>query len=178
VRRALETAALVALVLLAACVPELNRVFPDRGGGSDDLPVWSGSDQPTHIGISDQSPASDAVALHTKPDLLTADQRPPDQQPPDQNSGKWYQANQKNCPTHCGSLDRVNVPGPEGAHCMSGEVRSGSGIAQGISFPWGCFGGCTPMGPHQAVSVGDECYKPGQKQDGDSTDRTVGCYCR
>ena len=173
----------VLAISLAACVPDLGRVLPDRGVSSDDLPVWVGSDLPTHIGVGD-SAWTDATSVHGKPDTSAGDLppkpdlRPPDQRPPDQDVGKWYQANQKNCPTFCTDLGKSNQPGPEGAHCMSGEVRSASGIAQGITFPWGCWPACTPLGPHQATSNGTNCYMPGQTKDGDPTDRTVGCYCR
>lgn len=171
--------AAVLAIALSACVPDLGRVLPDRGG-VDDLPLWQGSELPTQIGVGD-APRVDAVAIHTKPDATArdvSDLPPLDQRPPDLNPGQWYQANQKNCPSYCQGLGRTNVPGPEGAHCMSGEVRSGSGIAQGITFPWGCFSSCAPMGPHQASSEGSNCYMPAQKKDGDPTDRTVGCYCR
>jgi hypothetical protein len=173
---------LAPLVLaLAACVPELGRVLPDRGGSVDDLPVWQGPELPTQIGVGDTS-RFDAVSIHTKPDAAAGDAAldvpPLDQRPPDLDPGHWHQANQKNCPSYCQGLGLANVPGPEGAHCMSGEVRSGSGIAQGITFPWGCYSSCAPMGPHQASSEGTNCYMPGQKKDGDPTDRTVGCYCR
>ncbi len=170
---------------LGACVPELGRVLPDRGPPVDDLPGWQQPDQPTRIGVIDAAPSELGIP-HGTADLGgreggKVDQRPPDQRPPDSPpaaTGKWYQANQKNCPSHCGSLGKSNAAGPEGAHCMSGEARSGSGIAQGITFPWGCFSSCAPMGAHQATSDGTNCYMPGQKKDGDPTDRTVGCFCK
>jgi hypothetical protein len=94
------------------------------------------------------------------------------------DQGRWYQANQQVCTTFCTTQGKASVAGPEGAHCMSGEVRSASGIMQGIVFPWGCYPDCLGDGPHLATSSGGFCYKPGQKHDNDSTDRTVACFCR
>jgi hypothetical protein len=78
----------------------------------------------------------------------------------------------------------TNVAGPEGAHSMSGEVRPKSGVDQGIMFTYSCPGAnCSPVSTAmQATTVKNYlgtgyCYQPGQKQDADKTDRTVGCYC-
>jgi len=172
----------VLLAALGACVPDLGRVFPDVGVAADTYPSWPSNDLPTHISVGDQGSA-DTPAAHGKPevsvlDAQARDQQPLDQRPPDQVQGSWHQANQQNCPTFCAGLGQTNVPGPEGAHCMSGEVRSASGVTAGIQFTWGCFKTCAPMGAHQAESVGTNCYMPGQKNDNDATDRTVGCFCR
>jgi hypothetical protein len=58
-------------------------------------------------------------------------------------------------------------------------VRPKSGVDQGIKFKYGCPSGCSAQaGPLNAASVDDECYRAGQKQDHDDSDRTVGCFCR
>ncbi len=109
------------------------------------------------------------------PDTRAPDTRKPDLVPP----GKWYQASSQVCPTFCAGLGRANVASPEGARCMSGEVRPASGVAAGIAFVYGCWPSCAAMGGAIAsVSVGTYCYYPGQKQDGDGSDLTVGCFCR
>lgn len=176
-------------LLVVGCVPSLDRAPPgaDRGGSAD---AWSsqGDDGPLYhsdalISTGDMRDAdgcdgaddavTDGVGQEQGAPLADA------ASPPDSGAtGKWYQADSAHCPTHCSGLGLTNGAGPEGAHCMSGEVRSASGIAQGITFTYGCWGPCTPMGKHTATSTGKYCYKPGQKQDGDKTDLTVGCFCR
>lgn len=64
----------------------------------------------------------------------------------------------------------------EGAQCSSGEnsVESSHGM---VEFVWGCWPQCYKWNV-KSTSVGPYCYKPGQKQDNDATDRTVGCFCQ
>ncbi|MCK5796692.1 MAG: hypothetical protein KAI47_05895 [Deltaproteobacteria bacterium] len=100
--------------------------------------------------------------------------------PPDSNAGRWYLANWENCPKFCGEKGLTNAKSPEGARCMSGEVRPPSGVAQGITFKYGCWpAGCPPQSaPLLSESDGKYCYLPGQKKDWNSTDKTVGCFCQ
>jgi hypothetical protein len=184
--------ALVGLVVfITACIPELDRAESDAGVTTPDIPESqydsssSGSDGPlfpSDVSITDADGQPEAG---TESDaLISEDCGPdpdttitPDQLQTDTFAGKWYQANGKSCPDFCKSLGMTNIPGPEGAHCMSGEARSASGIAQGIKFTYGCWGGCTGSSSYKATSHGKYCYMPGQKQDNDSTDITVGCFC-
>jgi hypothetical protein len=113
------------------------------------------------------------------PDWSGGDLSKPDLPRPDLHAGRWYQADQKNCPTFCGGMSRSNVASPEQALCMSGEVRPQSGIDAGITFTYGCWNGCgAQLTPLASKSYGDHCYVTGQTQDGDPTDRTVGCFCK
>jgi len=118
------------------------------------------------------------------PDLQARDARSPDARPrdlipSDVRAGKWYQANQKHCPTYCSGVGLVNEPSIEGAYCASGEVRPKSAIDQGIDFHWGCWPDCTPhTGLFVAKSESGYCFMNGQVKDYDNTDRTVGCFCR
>lgn len=154
--------------LVAGCMPGLNRPAP-----GDDLRVDAAGDR------SDLEEPDDWGVVDQIVDVHQPDARPPDRSLPDANVGHWYQADQKNCASHCTSLSRTNVPSPEQALCMSGEVRPESGIDQGIKFTWGCVGGCAAQSPPlPSKSYGTDCYKTGQKQDGDDTDRTVGCFCK
>ena len=98
---------------------------------------------------------------------------------PDLDLGHWYQANLQECNAHGASLGKANTPSTEGARCMSGETRPPSGIAQGITFAYGCWPNCAGQpGVIESSSSGGFCYHTGQKKDGDKTDRTVGCFCR
>lgn len=168
-RRLLLTSALLA-ALCAGCPPTLDRpppadsvqYPPPSDSAASDVPGWFLGDG-----------ARDGVAGDTASDGLE-----PDEQQPDLSSGSWVQADSKNCLDHCGTLGKVNVPSPEGAHCMSGEVRPQSGINQGIIFTYGCWPDCLPQGPPiVSASVGKYCYRDGQKQDNDDSDLTVGCFC-
>jgi hypothetical protein len=112
------------------------------------------------------------------PDTKPSPDTPP---PPDAAvpTGKWYQANAKNCVTFCSGKGLVNVPSPEGARCMSGENRPASGVAAGIKFTYNCWPNCAAQtGTNNASSSGVHCYRPGQKTDGDGSDLTVGCFCK
>jgi len=152
--------------------------YPDLGA-TVDQPVVSTDGSVHDHSLVDGSVAGDQLATG---DQLTA---ATDLQPvmldlttvTDGAGSQWYQVNQASCPTYCSGIGKTNGAEPEGAHCMSGEVRSASGIAQGINFTWGCWPSCAPQGLHKAQSQGGYCYKPKQKKDNDPTDRTVGCYC-
>lgn len=103
-------------------------------------------------------------------------------------NGKWYQANAQECSAFCTSIKLVSVADPaSNAKCASGEDRPQGAVTGGIQFTFGCWGG--PVGCSGApdtyyaghggtVSVGSECYEPGQKQDHDATDKTVACFCK
>jgi hypothetical protein len=139
-----------------------------------------GSDLPGGDAARDGLAGTDHALEGGAADVVTPDSPPPppDTLAPDVNVGKWYQANAKNCPNFCSGLGLANTTSPEGARCMSGEVRPKSGVDQGITFTYGCWGGCAPAaGPVSSSSVGNYCYMPGQKQDNDGTDLTVGCFC-
>jgi hypothetical protein len=117
------------------------------------------------------------------PDLAALDSLPPDTLAPDtlspdMDTGRWYQANEANCPTYCAGKGLTNVASADGGKCVSGEARPQSAITQGITFTWGCSSTCTAQSGITTQSYGKYCYRPGQKQDDDSTDRTVGCFCR
>lgn len=175
--------ALAALLALSACPGDLPRdpVHCDGAGCSSpsaDLDPASGYENSSWLPPAwFDGGSSGNEASGGKGDLKGAGDAPPPT-PDTLDQGQWYQANQQLCATFCTAKGKASVPGPEGAHCMSGEVRSASGIMQGIVFTWGCFPDCLGEGPHQATSSGGYCYKPGQKKDNDDTDRTVGCFCR
>lgn len=130
--------------------------------------------------LDGQPPAGDGPRDGLPPDTAPPDTAPPpDLTPtPDQPVGQWYQANAKSCPTFCSGLGKTNTTSPDGARCVSGEMRPASAVAAGITFTYGCWSSCAPMtGAVNSSSVGSYCYVPGQKQDGDGTDLTVGCFC-
>lgn len=151
---------------------ELDFSIPDF----PPLPKWDL--RPVDAGAFD-GPATDAPRLDAvAPDQLVPDLALPDLALPDLPAGQWYQANAKNCPTFCSDLGKTNSTSPEGARCMSGEVRPKSGVDAGITFTYGCWSSCAPAtGTVSSSSVGSHCYMPGQKQDGDGSDLTVGCFC-
>ena len=156
--------------LLAACVPALERTRPDAPGKLDWEP-----------GFDLDGPVLEGGSEARSPDQRAPDVRPADKKPtPDAYPGQWYQANQKDCSSFCTSIGKVSAPSPEGATCMSGEDRPASGVAAGIKFPYGCWSDCSPQPAQGATSCVDTiyCYRPGQDQDADVTDFTVGCFCR
>jgi len=173
---------------MLGCMPALDRTLPNCPSDGPDhrrvegiLMYPDGSVHTVKDGQVQSRDADGQTAGDGSPDA-TVDLLPPvDLAPvPDTFAGKWYQANLANCATFCPTLGLSNAPGPEGAHCMSGEVRSASGILQGITFTYGCWpSSCPPKStPHQATSQSIYCYMPGQKQDNDPSDFTVGCFCR
>lgn len=93
--------------------------------------------------------------------------------------GRWYNAYRQNCPAFCSGQSATNVgsPFPEefDSACASGEIWRPALLNIGVlTFPAGRWGGGDGFGR----SVGDRCYRPGGKQDGDNTDYTVGCFCK
>jgi len=138
-------------------------------------------DLPDGARLDGQTPAGDGPRDGLAPDTAP----PPDTAPspdlkptPDLPVGQWYQANAKNCPTFCAGLGKTNTTSPEGARCISGEMRPASAVAAGIKFTYGCWSSCAPMtGTVNSSSDGNYCYTPNQKRDGDGTDLTVGCFC-
>jgi hypothetical protein len=101
----------------------------------------------------------------------------PDSKPADLEVGRWYQANQAVCSTFCSGKGLENVASPDGAYCISGEARPKSAIDAKIKFTYGCSSSCNPQN-QPTTCHGEYCYRPGQKQDDDDTDLTVGCFCR
>jgi hypothetical protein len=100
----------------------------------------------------------------------------------DAPTGQWYPSFPPGAPCLmlCAFGGKVMAPSPEGAHCASGELRPASAVAAGIAFLTGCPNSdCSPQqGPLITHSVEQFCFKPGQKQDKNSTDLTMGCFCR
>lgn len=90
---------------------------------------------------------------------------------------RWYGVNGANCRTYCQSIGMFSGLSYEGAQCASGENRPASAVGS-VSFSNGCWPNCSPQYSNNARSVGGYCYKPGQKQDNDRTDVTVGCFCQ
>lgn len=88
----------------------------------------------------------------------------------------WQSAVGQECYTFCQSQGLSSKRSPEGAQCVSGENRAASAVGV-VTFVHGCWPNCAPEPVSNAVSVGGYCFKPGQKQDKDRTDITVGCYC-
>lgn len=117
------------------------------------------------------------VLLHDllSPDAFVADTLPPT---PDMDTGRWYQVDKANCPTYCAGLGKSNEQSVDGGRCMSGEARPKSAIDQGLTFTYGCSSACFAQSGITTTSYGKYCYRPGQKQDDDDTDYTVGCFCR
>ena len=139
---------------LAACMPSLDRPQPRADLGLDAvlLPDLEEDD----LGLVDR------YVDAPRPDQAVADLRRPDA-----NSGRWYQADSKSCPTFCTDMKLVNAASPEQSMCMSGEVRPQSGIDAGIKFTYPCWPSCTAMSPPLASkSYGINCYLPSQTQDG------------
>lgn len=92
--------------------------------------------------------------------------------------GGWFNALKVECPAFCSGLGKRNVQSPDGFACTSGEERPWSTIGV-VNFVTGCWHSCAaPEGMSGAASVGGRCYHPTQKRDNDSTDWTVGCYCK
>ncbi len=91
----------------------------------------------------------------------------------------WVATNGQSCLSVCQNVGLRLGVSPEGAQCASGENRPASAIASGqVSFVNGCFPRNCPADVKSfGVSQGAFCYAPGQKQDNDGTDVTVGCYC-
>ena len=150
---------------------------PGLDGGGVKL---DGGPPPPDTLVAD-APAADAPAADAPVvDAPAPDSPPPPDSapPPDQDVGRWYQANQANCPTYCTGKGLTNKPSPDGCRCMSGEARPKSGIAQGIVFTYGTTGTGLAQSGITTTSYGKYCYQPGQKQDDDKTDYTVGCFCR
>lgn len=171
--------AVLVVLGVAGCIPDLDRGLPGNDVGAEqgvpDSFVYASDilrpDTVLPLDLGDH--LGDQGSGDTKSDP------PPDGPSPDTFAGKWYQANRHECPALCAGKNLQNVNGPEGGKCMSGEVRPASGIAQGITFHWGC--GNNPCSSSSsavgAKSYGEECYRTGQKQDDDDTDFTVGCFC-
>jgi len=89
----------------------------------------------------------------------------------------WVQTNGGVCNTVCSSVKRISGRSPIYKNfCVSGEVR---GDAVGIRYVNGTWGGGLEF--YQTTSVGNQCYGinpfKAQKQDNDTTDITMGCYC-
>lgn len=86
----------------------------------------------------------------------------------------WFQADGQECVSFCRNLGMFNENSPDGAQCTSGENQVGSATGR-IVYTYGTWGSVAPTVP--ARSSGAYCYKPGQKQDNDRSDITVGCFC-
>jgi hypothetical protein len=139
--------------------------YPEDGGASSDSPAGSQLDS---IVIPDGSVWPD----HS----LVADRGPK----PDQSVGAWFQVDGNYCPDFCSDMGLTNVPSPEGARCMSGEVIPASGVAAKISFLYGCYPPSCPITPAPIHSYSDMywCYEPYDYRDDYDTNVTVGCFCR
>jgi len=105
----------------------------------------------------------------------TPDAGAPETAPPD--PGKWYQANNEECTAFCAAKTLTNVASPEGAKCASGENIPQSAIDQKIDFN-SCYPSCAAHLKPNPRSYGGECYGDDQKQDGDGSDKTRGCFCK
>jgi len=103
-----------------------------------------------------------------------------------QDVGRWYQANSQNCVSYCPTQGgRANAQSPYGFRCASGERQApwpADRVAYGdFSYTYGVWPGTRASGdntPGNTSSNGSNCYSPGQNTDGDSTDRTVACFCK
>ena len=91
--------------------------------------------------------------------------------------GEWVQSDgRKKCTDVCRAKGKTLSRSPDGAQCVSGEVRPLS--AQGkIEFVRGCWPNCAPHNNIRTDAHRNFCYHPGQKKDWDRTDRAVGCFC-
>jgi hypothetical protein len=104
-------------------------------------------------------------------------------------TGTWYQANAPlnnssfTCSSFCTGKGKKSVPDPAtGGLCLSGENRP-SATPPGISYTFGTWGGTSGAGDFNAYgwSSGSNytmCYNSGQKQDDNTTDINVACYCQ
>lgn len=93
--------------------------------------------------------------------------------------GRWFQVSNSNfatCASICNGMGLTNINSDEGARCASGENRPAS--AAGIISYSSCWPNCTPGNVvNGATSNQGWCYRPGQTQDSDPSDRTAGCFC-
>lgn len=172
---------LSAVVLLLACgdapigVQEFPVELPERG---DDVvegtPNRGTVETPTST-TTGTTMTEDAGSTTTPADAGPTDAGPVDAGPP---PGQWFQANGQDCSTFCGTKGLANVASPDGAKCTSGENIPSSAVTAKISYAQ-CFPSCAAhvAGPNPK-SVGGNCYADGQKQDGDGSDATRGCFCR
>lgn len=91
---------------------------------------------------------------------------------------RWISTQGGSCSSVCQQAGMLSTPYTDGNYCASGEVRP-AGV-NSISYAYDTWGSGTEFTSGQ--SIGRYCYgsKPGktQKQDNDSTDITVACYCR
>ena len=162
--------------------PPDNKVMDHKVPPTPDVTAWPDTAPPPDLMPPDLTPPDLTPPDLTPPDLTPPDLTPPDLTPPPDAPvpvGKWYQANRAHCPVFCKKKNALNVAGPEGAHCMSGELHAASGIKQGIKFSYGCWKSCSPHYKYKATTkASGYCYAPGQKQDNDPSDRTVGCFCK
>lgn len=174
------------------CVNGACQAAPDQGPWDYPDSGWTPFDQgprdggPIHVedGGADGG-ANDGAAPKpdlppVEPDKGVPDTGAPDTGAPDKGApvGAWYQANERECIMFCSTLGQKNVPSPNGNRCVSGELRDPSAIAANIGFTYGCWPNCAPQNVTGGASKGKFCYRPGQKDDNDKTDRTVGCFCQ
>lgn len=92
-------------------------------------------------------------------------------------TGKWLAAVGQDCASFCSQRGATNVASPDGAKCTSGENIPNSALTGGITYDK-CFPSCNAhVSGTSPRSFGKNCYADGQKQDGDDTDVTRGCFC-
>ncbi len=99
-----------------------------------------------------------------------------------QAPGQWFgvTGGSTNCATFCSGLNpsRSNVQDADGARCVSAEVKSVTAVASGIAIP--AYGSLPRTGLNTAPDTANPvfCYNNPQVKDYDTTDLTVGCFCR
>lgn len=101
-------------------------------------------------------------------------------------NGGWFRTDNRRCDDVCRENFRVSAVSVEGHKCASGENRPASALGN-ISYTYGCWNvPCTDVNSsHHLTSdwFDGYCYATSlagggsQVHDGDSTDRTMGCYC-
>lgn len=138
------------------------------------------NDMIADVATVDAGPALDlAKADLAKADLAKADLAKADTAVPPPSG--WYSVDKIPCTSFCSGLGKANVASVEGAKCASGEVRPQSAIDAGVVFKYGCgAASCTTATPAAGATIGPTqfCYATGQFKDGQTTDWTVGCFCK
>jgi hypothetical protein len=172
VRTAIPALAVVATACATASIGASDDIkLPER---ADDSVVDEGGVLTTsEAGVTLHDEQSDAAGNSQEMDASPAADAQPD-------VGAWFQSIGVDCATFCSGRGATNVPSPDSANakCTSGENIPASAIAAKITYDK-CFPSCNAhLSGTNPVSFGKNCYASGQKQDGDPSDITRGCFCR
>ena len=148
------------------------------GGSNDSGPATSkdasSANATSDGGASSQGDASTAPKTDAGADSAAKDAAPDVQVV----VGRWYQADNQNCPSFCSGKGLQNIASSDGAMCTSGELIPASAVGAISYNNNGCWPSCNAHAAPNGHSEGNNCYGDGQNHDGDNTDRTAGCFCK